>query len=60
MEKNEEIKSMNLQELAEIYHVSSQTMRKWIAKIPDHEQILKQLGYIYTPKQIKFIRSHLD
>jgi DeoR/GlpR family transcriptional regulator of sugar metabolism len=59
MEKPEELKSMNMQELASLYNVSSQTMRKWIKKIPDPENILKKIGYIFTPKQIELIRSHL-
>lgn len=55
-----EYKAMNLQQLADFYKISRTTMLRWIRKINDPENVLLKNGYIFSPKQVRFIRSHLD
>ena len=59
-EEIKEFKAMNLQQLADFYKISRTTMLRWIRKISDPENVLQKKGYIFSPKQVRFIRSHLD
>lgn len=49
---------MTLHQLAVYFQVSEKTMRKWIR--PLREQLGHIYGNIYTPRQVKIIKEHLE
>ncbi|MFZ4398873.1 MAG: hypothetical protein ACOYO1_02470 [Bacteroidales bacterium] len=57
--KSDEIRSMNLSELANKYNVHPRTMRKWLNMIKKTKPEIELDGYIYTPKQLRVIFEHL-
>ncbi|MEN8121368.1 MAG: hypothetical protein ABFS35_13530 [Bacteroidota bacterium] len=47
--------TMTTNELANIYHVHSKTFLRWTKK--HEEEIGKRVGNLWTPKQVRAIRS---
>ena len=49
---------MTLHQLAVYFQVSEKTMRKWI--VPLMPKLGHIYGHIYTPKQVRIIKEHLE
>lgn len=49
---------MTLHQLAVYFQVSEKTMRKWI--LPLMPKLGHIYGNIYTPKQVRIIKEHLE
>ncbi|NOT76432.1 MAG: hypothetical protein HOP08_16005 [Cyclobacteriaceae bacterium] len=58
--KNEDefkVKAYTMQQLADCYHTSMWTLRRWLK--PIQSDIGKRVGHFYTPKQVQKIIDHL-
>lgn len=54
----EEPRPMTLKELADRWNVSVSTVKKWLR--PFEKEIGPRIGNIYSPHQVKIIRSKLE